>query len=72
MRRCSGAVRRTGPEMSDLSIFPPFFFFVGVDFSFSFSFLSSLTLTVRNQRQSHHPSTCWSIPPPLLRWKKNE
>jgi hypothetical protein len=38
---------RTGPEISDLSILPFAFFFVGVDFkgAASFSFFSSLTLT---------------------------
>jgi hypothetical protein len=41
-------VGRTGPEMSDLSILPFAFFFVGVDFNgaASFSFFSSLTLTI--------------------------
>jgi hypothetical protein len=41
-------IRRTGPEMSDLSILPLAFFFVGVDFNgaASFSFFSSFTLTI--------------------------
>jgi hypothetical protein len=41
-------VGRTGPEMSDLSILPLAFFFVGVDFNgaASFSFFSSFTLTI--------------------------
>jgi hypothetical protein len=60
-------VSLTGPEMSDFSIFPPFFFFVGVDFSFSFSFLSSLTLTASYQQSSHH-----QCPPPRWLWALGE
>ena len=56
---------RTGPEMSDLSIFPPFFdFFVGVTFSV-FSFLSSFTLarwaTPESADSPVSTSTHWHI-----------
>lgn len=41
--------RPTGPEIIDLSIPPPFFFFLGVSFSF-FSFLSSFALAATDER----------------------